>query len=226
MDKHRFEFDHGDYVKPAEEIVTDPLKKLPHIAVGRDPDRTGYTLPSIVSFLVHPAPEGASPITSRTRSLARRSTRPAGSARTTSTTTSGSGPRKRGSTDSSVRTPNRFEGVGDVGGADTTDTPRFGDTATASSTARSRRYAHSSQFTTIGAVGDAASLSLVVHRLKNRILRTILRRVQALHHFPENQLDAEIERVSPEKASTAGYTSRHSERPTPSFSPGAGNSSR
>lgn len=61
-EEHLFEFGEQDYMGIAEEIAHDLLEKtLPHIAFGRDPSRTTYSLPSLVSFLAHLALEGAYP---------------------------------------------------------------------------------------------------------------------------------------------------------------------
>lgn len=61
-EEHLFEFGKQDCLEIAEEIAHDLLEQtVPHIAFGRGPSRTTYTLPSIISFLTHLALEGAFP---------------------------------------------------------------------------------------------------------------------------------------------------------------------
>lgn len=57
-EEHLFEFGKQDYMEIAHDLLE---KTFPHIAFGRDPSRTTYSLPSIVSFLAHLALEGAYP---------------------------------------------------------------------------------------------------------------------------------------------------------------------
>ena len=73
----------------------------------------------------------------------------------------------------------------------------------------SRNCAHSFHFTTVGVVGDEASLSLAAHLLKNRtdqyrILRGVLRRVNGLHYFSDVVLDVDVERAYLDKGFYGG----------------------
>lgn len=219
-EEYLFEFGKQDYIEIAEEIAHDLLEKtLPHIAFGRDPTRTTYTLPSIVSFLAHLALEGAFPEN--------------GSDTFTHMNIYESGGtgvdnlyhyvRKRTAEDwfdrflranaellEETRSMGHFENAIEVG-LDTTGVPWFGDTSNnfVDGTKPSRNYAHSFHFTTIGVVGDEASLSLTAHHLKNRtdqdrILRVILQRVKGLHYFSDDQLDVDIEHAYLDKGFYGG----------------------
>ena len=215
-EEHLFEFGKQDYMEIAHDLLE---KTVPHIAFGRDPSRTTYTLPSIVSFLAHLALEGAFPEN--------------GSDTFTHMNICESGGtgadnlyhyiRKRTAEDwfdrflranaellEEARSMGHFENASEVG-LDTTGIPWFGDTSNnfVDGTKPSRNYAHSFHFTTIGIVGDEASLSLAAHHLKNRtdqdrILRAILQRVQDMHYFSDDQLDVEIERAYLDKGFYGG----------------------
>lgn len=217
---HLMELGHGDYMKLAEEIAHDLLEQtLPHIAFGRDPSRTTYSMTSMVSFLAHLALEGSFP-ENGSDTFTHMDIYESG----------GTGAdnfyhyvRKRNAEKwfdrflranaellEEARSMGHFENASEVG-LDTTGIPWFGDTSNnfVDGTKPSRNYAHSFHFTTIGVVGDEASLSLAAHHLKNRtdqdrILRAILQRVKGLHYFSDDQLDVDIERAYLDKGFYGG----------------------
>jgi len=190
-----------------------PEKTLPHIAFGRDPCRTTYSLPFIVSFLVHLALEGAYP-ENGSDTFTHMDIYENGS---TGADNFYHYVRKRTAEEwfdrflranaellEEARRMGHFEDASEVG-LDTTSVRGSAISRTTSWTARSphavtHTYAHSFHFTTIGVVGDDSSMSLAAHRLKNRtdqdrILRAILQRVKGLHYFSDDQLDVDIERA-------------------------------
>lgn len=219
-EEHLVELGKQDLLADAEAIAKRLLKQsFPHIAFGRDTSRVSYTFPSIVSFLAHLALEDAFP----------------GNGSDTFTymdiyENGATGPDNfyywvkqrdaeewfnrflRANEDllERAREMGHFEQASEVG-LDTTGIPWYGDKSNhfVDGTKPSRNYSYAFHFTTIGVVGDEASLSLAAHHLPSRdqqdkILRKVLQRTQNLHYFADDQLDVEIERAYLDKGFYGG----------------------
>lgn len=210
-EEHLTEFGKGDLMNDAEEIAQRLLiKTLPHIAFDRDQSRTTYSLPSFAGLLAHLALESAFP-ENGSETFDHMDIYENG----------GTGAdnfyhfvKKRDAEEwfdrflraneellKEARNIGYFQNASETG-FDTTGIPWYGNKNNnfVDGTKPSRNYSYAFHFSTVGIVGEEASLSLAAHHLKNRsnqdrIIRKLMQRVQDLHYFSENQLDVNIERA-------------------------------
>src|SRR5699024_4968530 len=168
-----------DFMEDAEEIAQRLLRKtLPHIAFDRDTSRTTYSMPSFAGFLAHLALEDVYP-ENGSETFRHMDIYEEG----------GSGAdnfyywvkqrdadewfdrflRANSELLSEAREMGHFQHASEVG-LDTTGIKWFGDKSNnfVDGTKPGRNYAYAFHFSTIGIVGDEASLSLASHHLQNR----------------------------------------------------------